>query len=337
MSQVIPIYKEHGKTYHADTCEPLVRAVKAGKVQLNALVRGGYPGKRLRPHDLTGIRSIGFWDAIGQQDWGLEYHRNEGIEITFLETGSMPFLVEEKEYLLKPDNLTITRPWQPHRVGNPHIHAGRLYWVILDVGVRRPNQSWKWPKWLSITMSDLNDLTTMLRHNEQPVWNGNPDIRNCFQKIGIALSSINKNRQISHLTVYLNEIFLLLLELIQQSNIKLNPNLSSAQRTVELFLQDLLRNIENLSYNWTVKEMAEHCGLGLTQFIHCCKQLTNMTPLQFLNYHRVVTASRLLIENPGISITEVALTCGFCTSQYFAAVFKNQLGMTPKAYRKKAH
>ena len=304
---------------------------------MNALVRGGYPGEKLRPNDLSGIRSIGFWDAVGQQNWGLEYHRNEGIEITFLETGSIPFLVEDREYLLKPDDLTITRPWQQHRVGNPCIHAGRLYWIILDVGVRRPNQSWKWPRWLSLTQKDLKDLTTMLKHNEQPVWNGNPDLRSCFQKIGRVLSGNNMDRKISHLTVYLNEIFLLLLELLQRSNIKLNPNLSSSQRTVELFLADITRSIENLSYNWTVKEMAEHCGLGTTQFIHCCKQLTNMTPIQFLNYHRVEAAARILVENPEMSITEVALTCGFCTSQYFAAVFRNHFGMNPKAYRKISH
>ncbi len=335
MPQVLPIYKEHGKTYHADTCQPLVQAVKNGQVQLHALVRGGYPGERLKPDELPGIRSIGFWDAVGQQDWGLDYHRNEGIEITFLENGSMPFLVDDKKYLLKPDDLTVTRPWQPHKVGAPNINAGRLYWIILDVGVRRPNQNWKWPKWFVIAPKDLNDLTTILRYNEQPVWHGNLEIRNCFQKIRQVLLNKNLDRRVSHLTLYINEVFLYLLELFKHSNIKLNPNLTSSQRTVELFLRDISKNIKNLSYDWKIKEMAHHCGMGLTQFIYYCKQLTNMTPMQFLNYYRVKYAENFLVNNPEMSITDIAFTCGFCTSQYFSIIFKKQVGMTPKEYRKK--
>ncbi len=133
-----PVYKEYGTSYHADTCQALITAAEAGQVRLKALARGSYPGQRLPRTALCGLSSLGFWDAAGRQNWGLDWHRNEGVELTFLETGSVPFGVMNHECHLHAGDLTITRPWQPHRVGNPQVGPGRLHWVILDVGDAPP-------------------------------------------------------------------------------------------------------------------------------------------------------------------------------------------------------
>ena len=68
----------------ADSCEPLADAVRRGEVSLIARARGQYPGTRIPEARLPGLRSIGCWDAVGPQNWGLPMHRNEGIEICFL-------------------------------------------------------------------------------------------------------------------------------------------------------------------------------------------------------------------------------------------------------------
>ena len=78
--QAIEPYVAGGVVYHADTCLPLVDAVKRGKVKFKALARYTYPGDRLS-EDTMGLSSVGYWDAKEPQDWGLDWHRNEGIEI----------------------------------------------------------------------------------------------------------------------------------------------------------------------------------------------------------------------------------------------------------------
>jgi len=40
---------------------------------------------------LPKVKSLAYWDAHELQDWGLGWHRNEGIELTFLESGSLDF------------------------------------------------------------------------------------------------------------------------------------------------------------------------------------------------------------------------------------------------------
>jgi hypothetical protein len=122
------------------------------------------------------VKTVGFWDAEHDQQWGLDWHRNEGLELTYLERGTLAFGVDDHQYALHPDDLTITRPWQPHRVGTPHVTAGRLHWVILDVGVRHPHHAWRWPGWLVLTKADIQELTNFLRQNEQPVWHASEEI-----------------------------------------------------------------------------------------------------------------------------------------------------------------
>lgn len=333
MASLPPIYTEHGKAYQADACAALERGVAAGQVRLEALARGHYPGRRLPANTLPGVKSIGFWDADHGQDWGLDWHRNEGIELTFLERGQLAFAVEEHRYCLQPDALTFTRPWQRHRVGDPRVGAGRLHWLILDVGVRRPDQAWRWPTWLVLTQTDRGQLTHILRHNEQAVWQTTAEIRSCFQQIGRAVEADSNGSSASRLAVRMNDLLLLVLEMFRRDRVALDTSLSTTRRTVELFWNDLRTNLEHLAPGWTVREMARRCGLGVTHFVHYTRQLTNMTPAQYLNHCRLEAAARLLLVATERSVTDIALACGFSSSQYFATVFGRRFSCTPREYR----
>ena len=333
MSKPIPIFRSQEEKFQADACKPLVDAVNLGKVRLEALVHGHYPGRPLPKGALPGVKTIGYWDADGAQDWGLPPHCNEGVEVMFLESGKLSFEAAGHEHLLKPNALTITRPWQRHRVGNPNIGTGKLHWVILDVGVRRPNQPWKWPAWILLTPADLDELTNILRHNEKLVWVSSGELRRCFQAIAHAVASDRYGSSLSRLAVRVNELLLLLLDMFRCHDIRLDQTLSSSQRTVELFLADLRTHAEHLATDWSIEEMSETCGLGATQFIYHVRALTNMTPMQYLTHCRLENAARLLRDGSGASITDVSLECGFSSSQYFATVFHRRYGCTPREFK----
>ncbi len=330
---LVPIYQDHGKKYAADTCRPVVQAEQSGQIRLEALVRGHYPGRRLSPGVLSGVKSVGYWDAHHQQDWGLDWHRNEGVELTFLESGAVGFGVDDHNFQLHSGDLTCTRPWQLHRVGEPNVGAGRLHFLILDVGVRRPHQSWRWPAWIILAPADLRQLTAVLRHNEQPVWHATPELSRCFRRIGAAVASDRGGSSISNLAVQLNQLLLCVLDMFRGQDVPLDRSLSSTRRTVELFWADVGQNPEHLALQWTVRSMARRCGMGVTNFTHNTRQLTNMTPMQYLNHCRLTAAADLLRSQPERSIIDVALACGFNSSQYFATLFRSQFEQTPRAYR----
>nr|WP_262902478.1 AraC family transcriptional regulator [Lutimonas saemankumensis] len=322
-------YRAEGVVYHADTCLPLIDAVAREKLKFKALARYTYPGDRLT-EDTKGLNSIGYWDAAEPQDWGLDWHRNEGIEIHFLESGTMPYSQEKSQTVLMPNDLTITRPWEAHKVGSPKIGMGKFYWVIIDLGVRRPHQEWEWPEWVMMTKNDLDRLTKILRQDDQWLWKSNPKIRECFHKIGVAVDGDDRGDSASRIRLLVNELLLLLLELIDSKEVVLNESLTDSSRSVKLFLSELDKN---LSENWTIEKMADSAGVGLTRFTYHCRQLTNTTPMRYLAMKRIEKAKDIMQHSPELSVAEVAYSCGFATSQYFSTVFKKQEKCTPLEFK----
>jgi AraC-like DNA-binding protein len=326
MQSRVAAFRLADQVYYADTCEPLKQAVVRGEMQMVARGRGLYPGPPLPPKLLTEIRSVGCWDAQHNQTWGLDWHRNEGIEFTYTSRGKLHFGVDDADFLLKRGDMTITRPWQVHRVGAPHVSASRLHWLILDVGVRRPNQPWCWPRWLSLSRADMESLTTLLSHNEHPVWPANDEIEHCFEHLVAAAEAFHESR----LRLYIGSLLVAVTELVRQHQPALDTSLSSTQRTVELFLARLPELVDQ---EWDLPSMAGACGLGRSRFAHYCKELTNMSPIDYLISCRVEVAARRLQRQRKLSITDVAERCGFESSQYFARVFHRYKGCSPREFR----
>ncbi len=330
MVELPAIFQYKDKVYFADTCEPIKMAAERDEVYLKAWSHPCYPGLQLPPHFLTQMRSLGVWDASRYQSWGLDTHCNEGIEFTFLARGKTAFEVDGTSWVLRKGHFTITRPWQFHSVGNPNVAASRLYWLILDVNVRRPNQPWQWPDWLISSPDDLRQLTHLLRYNEQPVWKSDTEIARIFTKLIELLESQEPRESETKLKLYINELLIAVMEMLQRKQIPLDKHLSTSQRAVEMFLVALQ---EHIAHNWDLNSMAKQCGLSRSQFSNYCKQITNMTPIEYLTHCRLNTATRLLTEQPEMSITEVAYACGFNSSQYFATTFQSRRGYSPSKFR----
>lgn len=328
-----PIYQSGIEFYEIDTCGPQFKAMREGKIDLHALSKGHYPGERMDSNILPGLANVGFWNSREAQDWGLDSHRNEGVELVYLETGAMSFTVDGVVYPLVAGNLTITRPWQLHQLGDPHIGRGRLYWIILDVGVRRPNQKWSWPAWVMLAPEDLAELTRKLRHGDQSVWVANPRIRDVYRELAVCVTQWSEPGMVSRLIVTMNRLLVELLDVLKEQQLKESPNLVSRRRTVELFLNDLAMNPASSAEPWTIESMAQECGIGITAMAKYCRELVNNGPVTYLNLCRLDHAARALKERPEQSITDIALWAGFNSSQYFATSFQKQFRMTPSHWR----
>lgn len=81
-----------------------------------------------------------------------------------------------------------------------------------------------------------------------------------------------------------------------------------------------------------LRELAAHCGLGASQLSHAFKQTVGMAPHQWLLKRRVEKSKSLLMQM-GLSISEIALTCGFADQSHFGRVFRRHTGFTPREWR----
>ena len=331
-----PIYQTGADRFEIDNCAPQLKAMREGKIALHALSKGHYPGKRMNSNILPGLLNVGFWSCRRAQDWGLNPHRNEGIEIVFLETGGVGFEVDGRTHALRAGHLTLTRPWQLHKLGDPHIGRGCLYWLILDVGARRPNQEWKWPSWLVLDPHDLAELTGKLRHCEQSVWMTGPRVGQVFHELADCVLRWNGPRMASRLAVAVNRVLVELLETLDEHHDEELPAVDSRKRTVELFLRDLADNPASSAEPWSLATMSRQCGMGITALAKHCRELVNNGPMAYLNLCRLEHAAKALRARPGDPVTAIAMEAGFNSSQYFATAFRKRYRTTPLAYRSAA-
>jgi AraC-like DNA-binding protein len=327
-----PVYRAGHKRYGIDSCEPQKEAVRAGKIEFHALTKGHYPGTLMPGNILPGLNSIGFWDANTSQDWGLDPHRNEGIKIVFFETGTCDLIMGSKVYHLHAGNFLLTRPWQLHKFGAPNIGRGRLHWLILDVGVRRPRQSWSWPKWIVMTPEDLAELTKRWQNVKNPIWTSTPSVAHSFRELARCITTWDQPHAVSRMAAHLNLLLIGILDALVEQQTHESEQLSSRKRTVEIFLNDLKDWRIDIGEQWALDRMASQCGMGITAFSKYCRELVNIGPMEFLNQCRLERAAQQLRAQPQLSVTEIAFANGFNSSQYFATRFRQRFKTSPTQF-----
>lgn len=325
-----PIYIGEAERLKPGNYSPLIQASETGAVRLDAVGHGKYPGVRLHPRLLPELRSVGCWDAPNKQEWGLDWHRNEGVEFTYLFSGSLMFASEDRTQELHPGNLTVTRPWQLHRVGTPHVGASRLGWMILDVGVRNPNQRWTWPEWVMLNDAERKRLSTLLTRDDQLVWSSAVSVTHAFESVIRTAKKAQRHFDRTGMILAVNQLLLGILQMLEDQKFQHDDSLISSHRRVKIFLAELKHRSGEV---WCLERMADECRMKRTQFANCCRLLINQTPLNYLTQCRIDAACLLLRTNHLLSITEIALECGCASSQMFATTFRRIKGMTPGEYR----
>ena len=90
----------------------------------------------------------------------------------------------------------------------------------------------------------------------------------------------------------------------------------------------------NYQKNISLPEVLQKAGMSKSTFMRNFKQATGSTPIDYLIRIRIAKASCLLQES-GLSISEIAYQVGFADSNYFSRSFREITGMTPRAFRQK--
>lgn len=333
MGERIPaIFLEDGSRHEADSCVPLAAALAAGAIRGAAWSRGQYPGTRLGRHQMPGLCSVGCWDAERAQDWCIPPHRNEGIELTTVLSGSVAFETGGIRETLVRGRVALTSPWQQHRLGCPAITPSRLVYIILDVGVRRPNGAWSWPDWVPGTAAEKAETGRRIVRNRQPVLAARTEMMFAFERIYELLTSSNPEADTAAMSLYVALAFTALGKALE-GTAPGDGGLSETHLAVKLFLEGIEAHLD---HPWRLEGMARQCGLSRSRFSQVCFELTNRSPVDYLNERRLIRAAALLAERGAGSITGVALACGFGSSQYFSRRFAQRFGCTPRDWQRRA-
>jgi AraC family transcriptional regulator len=92
--------------------------------------------------------------------------------------------------------------------------------------------------------------------------------------------------------------------------------------------------VEHIGGKLGVEDLAVAAGLSPVYFGRQFKLSTGCSPHRYLRFLRIERAKELLSRD-GMSIAEIALSCGFCHQEHMTRVFKVECGTTPAAFRRR--
>jgi len=101
---------------------------------------------------------------------------------------------------------------------------------------------------------------------------------------------------------------------------------SKQMRRVTDFIQ------AHLSQNLSLEALAQQAGFSPYHFARLFRQMTGESPHHFVLRQRVERAQQLLKET-NAPLAQVAIESGFANQSHLTRVFKQQRGLTPRAYR----
>lgn len=90
----------------------------------------------------------------------------------------------------------------------------------------------------------------------------------------------------------------------------------------------------NMNYNKTItlEQLAKQSGYSKTGFSHLFSEIMGTSPMKYINGIRLNTACEML-SSTNLSISNIALNCGFKDPLYFSKLFLKKYNVTPSQYR----
>ncbi len=92
---------------------------------------------------------------------------------------------------------------------------------------------------------------------------------------------------------------------------------------------------EHLADDLNLEHVAQAAHFSPFHFHRIFTVTIGETPHEFINRVRLERAANMLVKMESLSITEIALACGFSSSATFARSFKKHFGVTASAYRER--
>ena len=98
-------------------------------------------------------------------------------------------------------------------------------------------------------------------------------------------------------------------------------------------LQRALERIEaSIEHGISLQVLADETSLSRTYFSTAFRQSTGVSPHRYLTQRRLAHA-RGLLRSSSLSLSEVALRCGFSNQAHFTQYFHRDSGLTPRQFR----
>ena len=275
--------------------------------------RQGLAGFRLNNLRKTGLplEELGeFWNYEGDH---IEEHSNMGWEVYLQVRGVSRWKIGRTRFELGRGGYYLIPPGIRHSLERFELEAAHFYFVVYDPSdIFQRTDLWKsWPKSF-VYGSNGFSLEPSFRALIREISMDDPHRKAAIQA-HLTVLSLEVTRLISHQTV--------------------NPFSALHTHRSVARARELLEN--QPGHPWKLAELAAICGISVQHLIDLFRRESGLTPMRFLHQTRLALGERLLAGTDA-PITQIAMECGFSSSQHFATAFAQEKGIAPRDFRKSA-
>ncbi len=247
---------------------------------------------------------------------GLHWHSE--IEMLYVKNGAISVTVEERKYVLNQGDIIFIEPEKIHTV-SPFILP-----LEYDAAVFSPSAL------------SLNSEHFFGRDIIMPIINGDSEFSgiidgsfNDYDKLKANAETVF-NKDSSKAAVFASLVGII-------SNLYDNGYIKKSSGQISKYSADIKKCLKYINNNYSRKiklsELSDLIHVSENYFCGYFKKFTGITPFEQINETRVKKAAELLSDSD-LTVSEVAVKCGFENLSYFTRKFKSIVGCTPIDYRK---
>jgi AraC-like DNA-binding protein/mannose-6-phosphate isomerase-like protein (cupin superfamily) len=256
---------------------------------------------------LPEVPHVGWYLVREARDPGLSAHRHRGWELCWIRRGTLDWWAGDEAFEVPQEHVYITRPGEVHGASSSKQEPCELFW--LHVLLEGP---------LAEVERELLSAPRVFPADEA--------VTRAFAD----LLAEHRSERPLRLFAARTALHRLLTEIVRAARAKsLPPPLSQPVSRA------MAHAHQHLDEDVAVADLAAAAGLSPSRFHDRFLAETGQTPADWLRRARLRRAKRLLAASDR-SVTDIALSLGFPSSQYFATVFRRYTGLSPGDWRSQA-
>jgi len=256
----------------------------------------------------------------------LRSHMNPGLEVVYVAAGQPVWHVDGRAERVSAGSVFFTLPWQAHGGVAEREPGLSISFAVLALDRRytKPMRTFGFHPALGLNGNEGRHIARLLRESDR---HAHPATSTLAWLVPRVVDEFHQGS--TTMAATLARAVVLELGRCLDTARSMRDQPSEAERRVATFLETLA---ERCAQPWTLQNMAAACGLGRTRFSQIVKARTGDPPIMALNRMRVAQAQQLL-RSTDRAVTQIALDCGFSSTQYFSRVFREYTGSSASAER----
>ncbi len=267
------------------------------------------------------------WGRFAEADYGhLGVHQHAGAyEICLILAGEVEWQTQTATYVLRAGDVFVTRPGELHWGKDSVMHPCTLYWMIIGA----PHQGYSWTG-LDRKIEALIDRR--LLNIETNRFRGSPSLRDAMAALFAEHEECGEETDdplgIASVRANLHRLLIDLARLAAPSAAAPVGNSRLHGPIVEL----LTRLKDDPAADFDLRAFCAAHHLSQRKLNRAFADSVGSSIAQFWIRQRVRLARDRLSDSSD-TVTDIALTLGFSSSQHFATSFRKITGLTPSEYR----